>query len=231
MLPGLPFHVLQRGNNRNACFYDEADRAFYLFHLRRLLPASGCALHAYCLMTNHVHLLLTPENEKACGKLMQRVAQLHSQYMNRRHHRSGTLWDGRFKSCPIEAERYLLNCYRYIELNPVRAGLVADPYDHEWSSHRANIGAAPDEALTPHALITQLGDTPTAYRALFDVALHPDAVSAIRKATNGNYALGTDAFRRRLAAATGIRTEPGKAGKPAKAVPPMSQLGLLDAQA
>ena len=217
MVPGLPFHVLQRGNNRNACFYDDADRAFYLFHLRRLLPASDCALHAYCLMTNHVHLLLTPGDEKACGKLMQRVAQLHSQYMNRRYRRSGTLWDGRFKSCPIEADRYLFNCHRYIELNPVRAGLVADPLDHEWSSHRANAGTAADTTLTPHDLVAGLGDGASGYRALFAVPLHPDAVSEIRKATAGNYALGTDDFRRRLAAATGIRTAPGKVGKPAKA--------------
>jgi putative transposase len=220
MVAGLPFHVLQRGNNRSACFHDDADRAFYLFHLRRLLPGSGCALHAYCLMPNHVHLVLTPAEDESCSRLMKRVTQLHSQYMNRRYARTGTLWDGRFKSCPIEAERYLFNCHRYVELNPVRAGLVSGPREYEWSSYRANAGEIADTALTAHELIAALGVGDAvraeAYRALFDVPLPAEALSEIRKATNGNYVLGGDSFKRRLAAETGIRTAPGKAGKPAK---------------
>jgi putative transposase len=225
MVPGLPFHVLQRGNNRSACFHDDADRAFYLFQLRRLLPASGCALHAYCLMTNHVHLLLTPIAEDSCGKFMQRLGQLHSQYMNRRYGRSGTLWQGRFKSCPIEAESYLVICHRYVELNPVRASLVSDPLEYEWSSHRANVGTASDPALTSHEVIRPLGKEH--YRELFDAPLPPRAVEAIRKATNGNYVLGTDAFRRRLALSTGLRTSPGKPGKPARSDALAGQLTLL----
>ena len=228
MLPGLPFHVLQRGNNRCACFHDDADRAFYLFHLRRLLPASGCALHAYCLMTNHVHLLLTPMAEDSCGKFMQRVGQLHSQYMNRRYGRSGTLWQGRFKSCPIEAESYLVNCHRYVELNPVRAGMVSDPLEYEWSSHRANAGPASDPALTRHEVILPLGKRD--YRELFSVPMRPGAVEEIRKATNGNYALGSEAFRHRLALATGLRTSPGKPGKPARSELLPGQVPLLAEQ-
>ncbi|MGQ0655803.1 MAG: transposase [Betaproteobacteria bacterium] len=226
MLPGLPFHIRQRGNNRAACFHDEADRAFYLFHLRRLLPGSGCALHAYCLMTNHVHLLMTPSADKSCGRLMQRLGQLHAQYMNRRYSRSGTLWEGRFRSCPIEAERYLLNCYRYVEQNPVRAGLVSDAAAYEWSSHRSNIGATPDAALTAHEVMGSLRRDD--YRALFKTALPREDAEEIRKATNGNYALGGDAFRRRVAAATGVRTEPGKAGKPAKPPAAEPQVQLLE---
>ncbi len=235
MLPGLPFHVLQRGNNRNACFHDEADRAFYLFHLKRLPPGSGCALHAYCLMTNHVHPLLSRASTDSCGQLMQRVAQLHAQYMNRRYARSGTLWEGRFKSCPIEAERYLLHCHRYVELNPVRAGLACYPGDYEWSSFRANAGEMNDLSLIAHEVILALGASEPArhraYRELFEAPLPTEKVGEIRKATNGNYALGSEAFRRRIFVATGRRASPGKAGRPVAGTAAPGQVGLLDESA
>jgi len=131
VLPGIPLHVVHRGNNRQACFYQDSDRAFYLFHLRRLLVPASCSLPAYCLMTNHVHLLLTPAAGSSCAQLMQRVAQLHTQYVNRTYGRSGSLWEGRFRSCLVPPEDYLLACYRYVDANPVRAGLCARPRDHE----------------------------------------------------------------------------------------------------
>jgi putative transposase len=123
----MPLHIIQRGNNRAACFVGDGDRSFYLFHLGRGLNRFDCALHAYCLMTNHVHLLLTPSTQKHVG-------QLYSQYVNRTYDRTGGLWEGRFRSCLVQSEAYLLTCYRYIELNPVRAGLVQHPKEYEWSS-------------------------------------------------------------------------------------------------
>src|SRR6185295_12966000 len=124
MLPGFADHAIQRANNRAACFATDEDRAFYLFHLRRMLRRTGCKLHAYCLMGNHVHLLLTPDQGSACSELMKGVGQLYSQYVNRLYKKSGHLWEGRFKSCLVQSEDYVLACHRYIELNPVRAGLV-----------------------------------------------------------------------------------------------------------
>src|SRR4029079_14312830 len=127
VVPGIPLHAVQRGNNRAACFDEDEDRAFFLHHLGRIARQEGCDVHAYCLMTNHVHFLLTPSREESCSKLLQRVGLLHTQYSNRKYARSGTLWAGRFRSCLVESESYLLACYRYIELNPVRAGMVAAP--------------------------------------------------------------------------------------------------------
>src|SRR5690348_8402252 len=116
MLAGTAVHLIQRGNNRAPCFFSDEDRKFYLFHLARLLPRARCALHAYCLMTNHVHLLATPQEIDSCATLMKSVGQLYTQYVNRTYGRTGTLWEGRFKSCLVQRERYVLTCYRYIEL-------------------------------------------------------------------------------------------------------------------
>jgi REP element-mobilizing transposase RayT len=160
MLSGIPVHITHRGNNRQRCFYEESDRAFYLFHLRRLLPQAQCALHAYCLMSNHVHLLLTPGKLDSCALLMKRLAQLHTQYVNRTYQRTGTLWEGRFDSSLVQSESYLFNCYKYVELNPVEAGLCQHPADYEWSSCRANANGAFDAAIKPHAEYLSLAALP-----------------------------------------------------------------------
>jgi putative transposase len=132
MLAGVPVHLVQRGNNRSPCFVADEDRSFYLFHLGRGLGRYGCELHAYCLMTNHVHLLVTPRSAESCALLMKHLGQLHSQYFNKLYKRTGSLWEGRFRSCLVQSER---TCYRYIELNPVRAGLAAGPREYCWSSY------------------------------------------------------------------------------------------------
>jgi putative transposase len=218
MLPGVPVHVVHRGNNRQACFYESQDRSFYLFHLRRLLAATGCGLHAYCLMTNHVHLLLTSSTDGGCARLMQRVAQLFTQYANRTYQRSGSLWEGRFRSCLVQSEEYLLACYRYVEANPVRAGLCQQASDHEWSSYRGNADGIPDALLTPHEEYLRLGVTGAtrcrAYQDLFRTDARYWRTDEIRKATNGNFALGDDNFKRQLAARLGRRVECGRAGRP-----------------
>src|SRR5271165_6570053 len=135
MMAEQPVHVIQRGHNRDACFFDPADYRFYLEQLAALSAQTGCAVHAYCLMTNHVHLLLTPATASGCGALMKHLGQRYAQHVNRTYRRSGTLWEGRFRSCLTQSEHYLLACQRYVELNPVRAGMVRDPGDYAWSSH------------------------------------------------------------------------------------------------
>ncbi|HEY5898250.1 MAG TPA: transposase [Burkholderiales bacterium] len=220
MLAGVPVHVVHRGNNRQPCFYSDEDRRFYLFHLRRLLPASQCELHAYCLMTNHVHLLLTARAATGCARLMQRLSQLHTQYVNRNYGRTGSLWEGRFRSSLVQSERYVLTCYRYVEMNPVRAGLCATPLKYEWSSHRTNIGGTDDGLVTPHPDFQRLGPTSAsrrwAYEQLFAARDEAMQIDEIRKAVNGNFVLGDERFRRTLARALGRRVEPCKAGRPSK---------------
>ncbi len=218
MLADVPVHVIQRGNNRGACFVTDEDRSFYLFHLGRNLGRSACQLHAYCLMTNHVHLLLTARSGGGCADLMKSVGQLHSQYFNRTHKRTGTLWEGRFRSCLVQSETYVLSCYRYIELNPVRAGIVGSAADFPWSSYRSNALGERDALITPHADYLRLGRTTeerrSGYAELFGTT--SKEIDEIRSATNGGYALGDDSFRRRIARALGRRVEKGRPGRPVR---------------
>lgn len=218
MLAGMPVHVVHRGNNRSACFFGEEDRSFYLLHLGRLAKPAGCLLHAYCLMTNHVHLLMTPLHLTSCALFMQRLGQLHSQYVNRAYRRSGSLWEGRFRSCLVQSQEYLLACYRYIELNPVRAGMVRHPGDYRWSSYRTNAGPSGGDPIVPHEEYVRLGESPEerrkAYRALFGSLAESPFTEEIRKATNGNYVLGDASFRAAMAAMLGRRVERAHAGRP-----------------
>jgi putative transposase len=202
IVPHIAVHIIQRGNNRAACFRVESDYHVYLLHLRELAAQLACALHAYCLMTNHVHLLLTPPSVDACIVLMRNLGQRYVQYFNKRHDRTGTLWEGRFRSCVTESARYVLACYRYIELNPVRAGLAPAPAEYRWSSHRANAGLKADASLTPHVEYTALGlevqSRQAAYLKLFEETVDPDLLRSIRAATNGGYPLGSASFKARL---------------------------------
>lgn len=213
-------HVVHRGNNRAECFFGDEDRAFYLFHLRRLLSRSDCSLHAYCLMGNHVHLLLTPRTSTGCGRLMKGIAQLYAQYVNRNYARSGYLWESRYKSCLVEHEAYVLACYRYIELNPVRAGLVRRPDQYAWSSYAANAKGHASALITPHdqyvALGRDHGERQAVYRDTFGSFIAPEQLSEIRTAVNGGYALGSDAFKREISRVLGRRVERGCAGRPAR---------------
>lgn len=217
MTTGVPVHVVHRGNNRSACFASDEDRAFYLFHLGRMLERYACQLHAYCLMTNHVHLLLTPTVAAGCASLMKNIAQMHTQYMNRTYGRTGGLWEGRFRSSLVQAEDYLLACYRYIEMNPVRASLAGHPREYDWSSYRANAEGASNPLLTPHAEYLRLGTTlparNDAYAALFQSPLDEARLAAIRSAANGGFALGGEAFKQRMAALLGRRVEAARPGR------------------
>src|SRR5262245_8472477 len=155
--PGVALHVIQRGVDRAACFRAEVDYLVYLANLRNLSAKHGCALHAYCLMTNHVHLLVTPSREDSCTATMRDLGQRYVPYFNSRYGRTGTLWEGRFRSCIAESARYVLACYRYIELNPVRARMVTNPAAYFWSSYAANSGACPDPHIAPHPELAALG--------------------------------------------------------------------------
>jgi putative transposase len=216
ILPGVAVHVIQRGVNRAACFRADADYLVYLSNLRHLSAKHGCAVHAYCLMTNHVHLLLTPSAAESCTGLMRDLGQRYVPYFNRRHERTGTLWEGRFRSCIVESARYVLACYRYIELNPVRAGMVRDSGRYPWSSYAVNSGIRSDAFISPHAeflaLAADSGKQHASYRALFNDEIEEPLLAAIRDSTNGGYPLVGDAFKASVIAPLGWRTGPGKPG-------------------
>lgn len=218
MVAGAAVHLVQRGNNRAQCFFSTEDRRFYLFHLARLLPRARCNLHAYCLMTNHVHLLVTAHVLDSCARLMKDLGQLYSQYVNKMYRRTGNLWEGRFKSCLVQSERYLLSCYRYIELNPVRAGLANTATDYPWSSFVANAYGADCAFLTPHGEYLRLGRSPAERQAAYRDLFGTDASAAfdeIRQATHGGYVVGDKRFKAALARTVGRRVEHGSPGRPA----------------
>ena len=202
-----------------ACFRQESDYLLYLAHLRKLAGELQCAVHAYCLMTNHVHLLVTPSAADTCTVLMRDLGQRYVQYFNRRYERSGTLWEGRFRSCVAESAAYVLACYRYIELNPVRAGIVRQPAAYPWSSYAVNAGVRTDPLISPHMEFNALGnDFPArqaAYRSLVDGALHPSLIDAIRSATNGGYPLVSEAFKSSMTTPQGRTKERRRPGRPA----------------
>ena len=212
VLPGQPQHVIQRGNNRGVTFFTEEDYSFYRECLKAACDKHDCAVHAYVLMTNHVHLLLTPGNPSSIAKVMQSVGRRYVQYVNYTYRRTGTLWEGRYKATLIDSEQYLLTCSRYIELNPVRAGIVAHPGDYPWSSYRAQAHGRPDPLIQNHLLYLALGCTEearhVAYRDLFKVHLDAVTVNLIRESTNKAWALGSDRFREEIEVALQRRTHP-----------------------
>lgn len=217
-LDGVPLHIVQRGHNREPCFFGEDDYLSYLHWLGEALAEAECRLHAYVLMTNHVHLLLTPRRAEKLPQLVISLGRRYVQYINRTYRRTGTLWDSRYKSSLIHAESYLLTCQRYIELNPVRAAMVDDPAHYRWSSYRAHALGRPDSRLTPHALYLALGANDAArqiaYRALFRSQLDKAAIDDIRLALNQSQPLGNERFYAKIEKMTGIRREAKARGRP-----------------
>lgn len=198
-LPDVPQHLVQRGNNRLPCFLTDDDRGTYLDLLRDALTRYECRLHAYVLMSNHVHLLLTPTSAGAVARLMQTFGRNYAKAFNRTHQRCGTLWEGRYKSCLVDSETYLLACCRYIELNPVRAWMTDDPARYRWLSYQANALGAPDHLLQPHPVYLALGADPqgrqAAYRELVGDALDEVTLAQIRAYLQQQRALGSDRFQ------------------------------------
>src|SRR5450755_1689426 len=208
-LDGVPLHIVQRGHNREPCFFAEEDYSSYLHWLSQALGEAQCKLHAYVLMTNHVHLLLTPKKAEAVQRLVISLGRHYVQYINRSYRRTGTLLDSRYKSSLVQAETYLLACQRYIELNPVRAAMVDDPAHYRWSSYRINALAQSSSIITPHSLYNALGKTDeerqSAYRALFRTQLDREAIDNIRLALNQSQPLGNERFYQQIEKMTGQR--------------------------
>jgi putative transposase len=201
-IPGQPQHVIQRGNNRSRIFNAPDEFQFYRECLRSARDRSDCQIHAYVFMTNHVHLLLSPADPHGISALMRSLGRRYARYFNDRHARTGTLFEGRYKATVVDTEEYLLTCYRYIEENPVRAGLARNPAGYRWSSHAANAYGAEDSLVTPHERYEALGpNTETrlaAYRGLFKYSIELSALTSIRHATNRAKALGPDQFCQRI---------------------------------
>jgi putative transposase len=214
----MPQHVVQRGNNRATCFHADDDCRHYLRWLADAAGRRGCLIHAYVLMTNHVHLLLTGDSEASIPDLMQSLGTRYARYVNRRYERTGTLWEGRYHASLVDSETYLLRCMRYIEANPVRAAMVASPAAYRWSSFRCNALGAKDERITPHPAYESLGNRPEARRAayarLFEQVLPADDLACIRDSTRGGLPTGSDTFREWVAARLGSAAVPLKRGRP-----------------
>jgi putative transposase len=230
-LPDQPLHVIQRGNNRQAIFFGEEDYACYRDWLAAAAARYGCAIHAYVLMTNHVHLLVTPQAATSLPRTMQALGRRYVRHVNTVYRRSGTLWEGRYRAAPIDCEAYFLACCRYIELNPVRARMVRHPRDYSWSSYRAHAQGAADPLLAGHEVYDRIAGTPAerrkGYRSLFRTALDDGFVEDLRAATNGGWALGDARFKLQTAEALGRRVAPLPKGRPPRAETERRQLNLL----
>ena len=217
VLPGQPQHVIQRGNNRDVIFVSDEDYKFYLEKLAAACERFDCKLHAYVLMTNHVHLLMTPEREDGTSKVMQSVGRYYVQYFNHQYKRTGTLWEGRYKATLLDSESYLLTCSRYIELNPVRAGMVEYPSDYPWSSYGCNATGEANRLVSAHELYLALGanqqERCEIYRGLFNSHIEARELDEIRNATNKSWVLGTSRFKERIEAMTARQAKPkGRGG-------------------
>lgn len=219
-LPGIPQHVVQRGNNRQNVFFAPESRRAYLQWLSEGAKRYGLEVHAYCLMTNHVHLLVTPRRKAAIGRTLQHLGRHYVGSINCIQGRTGTLWEGRYKASVVDSECYLLSCYRYIELNPVRAGIVPHPREYPWSSYRANAEGKGSDRVAPHSLYLALGETPQsrmrAYAELFRDALDPGAEALIRNALEHNHVVGGEDFRAKLERLTKRRVSATCRGRPPK---------------
>lgn len=230
-VPGQILHVVQRGNNRQAIFFEDQD--YWLYHewLTWAAKRYGCVVHAYVLMTNHVHLLVTPSKSGSLPGMMQSLGRRYVQMINHRYSRTGTLWEGRYRAAPIDGDTHFFSCCRYIELNPVRARMVRHPGDYPFSSYRANALGEADALVSPHPLFERLGQDVqmrrTNYRELFDDALSDEFVEALRVATNGGWALGDQRFQEQIAEAAKRRVAPLSRGRRSRAKAGNDQINLL----
>jgi putative transposase len=217
-VPGYPHHIIQRGNNRQAIFSSTADYLMLLALLDEYAQKFGVALHAYVLMTNHFHLLATPTTDDGLPQMMQAVGRRYVRYFNDHQQRSGTLWEGRYRSTLIEMDRYFLACMAYIDLNPVRANLVATAKDYPWSSHAHYVGLRTDKMVTPHTLFWTLGNTPfareAAYAELVAAGITFDQQDALTRSALSGWALGGASFVANLQKRTERRVEKTRAGRP-----------------
>ncbi len=211
-LPNIPQHVVQRGNNRQICFFSDQDCAVFLDKLKEYSRRYNVAVHSFVLMTNHVHLLVTPSNETGVSQLIQTLSSYYVRYINNTYARTGTLWEGRYKSTLVDSENYFLVVSRYIELNPVRAGMVNHPSEYPWSSFRRNALGIPTEIITPHDCYQNLGKNfkarYLAYQALFEHHIPEQTMEEIHESINKAWVLGSKRFKQQVETQTGRRANP-----------------------
>ncbi len=219
-LPGVAQHVIQRGNDRQACFFREIDYIRYLQDLREAALKFGCEVHAYVLMTNHVHLLVTPNGAGAVARMMQTLGRRYVRYINDSIGRTGTLWEGRYKASLVDNERYVMACYRYIELNPVRAGMTASVDEYRWSSFAANGNGVYDRLITPHEVYQGLASDAEqrckSYRELISQAVSDEDMASIRLYVQRQRALGSSRFHAQIEQLLERRAGIGLPGRPRK---------------
>ncbi|WP_299083522.1 transposase [uncultured Paraglaciecola sp.] len=209
-LANIPQHIILRGNNRQICFFDEQDYKVYLAKLKEFSEKLLVAIHAYVLMTNHVHLLATPSDKTGVSRLIQRLGAYYVRYINKKYDRCGTLWQGRYKSTLVDNEGYFLTVSRYIEMNPVRANMVEHPAAYSWSSFHRNALGIPIELITPYEIYQSLGNTDQArqksYLALFEQQISESTLKEIRESINHGWVLGNDRFKAQIEITTGRQT-------------------------
>ena len=230
-IPDQPLHVIQRGNDRKPVFFDDGDFGQYREWLIAGAETNRLAVHAYVLMTNHVHLLVTPGTADSLPRTMQTLGRRYVRYINTRRRRTGTLWKGRYRAAPIDSEEYFIACCRYIELNPVRAHMVEHPRQYRWSSYRAHAEGKDDALAAFHPVLRRLGRSLEAreqtYRDLIKEKLDPGFAEALRAATNGGWALGDERFRKKIAEAARRRAAPLPKGPRPAAATDERQMKLL----
>lgn len=219
-LPGYTYHLVQRGNNRQACFYETENYRVYLGYLRKLLPRYENHLHAYCLMTNHIHLLVTQTRQNGISRMMQSLGSSYGRYMNKKYERTGSLWEGRHKSSIVGTETYLFRCYRYIELNPVAARIVINPEEYEWSSVMENAWATRFSLVSPHACYQSLGSNPskrrTRYRQILAERMSAQHRKEVELALQQNMPLGDEVYIKELENRLGRKLGKYRSGRPPK---------------
>ncbi|HUR87606.1 MAG TPA: transposase [Ramlibacter sp.] len=208
IVPGYPLHIVQRGHDRAPCFFKDAERELYLGLMSTYSRQWSCDVHAYVLMTNHVHVLLTPRTVEGPSRFMKDVNQRFAQFMNRKYARVGSLWQGRFHSSLIQSDAYFLACQRYIEANPVRARMAAHPLSYRWSSARHNAAGIPSPLLVAHPTYLALGDDDhsrrASYRTLCDSEVDFETLARLRSAVQMNLPLGSDAFIEEMESLSGV---------------------------
>ena len=215
---GVPVHLLQRGNNRQKCFNFNGDYAAYLWWLREYSEKYQVEVHAWALMNNHIHLLCTPQLEGGLSRMIQSIGRQYVRYFNQQNHRTGTLWEGRYKSCLVQPERYLLEVSRYIELNPVRMELAGKPNEYEWSSYQINAFGKPSALCRPHAEYLKLGESKEEriekYRVMSERSPDDYLLKVIRDSTNKGLAIGDESFKTEVENMTGRRLRSLRSGRP-----------------
>ncbi len=223
-LPDIPVHIVQRGHSQEPVFFEDNDYRAYLGWLAEAATRYECAIHAYVLMTNHIHILATPKDKHSISLMMQYIGRRYVPYINASYGTSGTIWEGRYKASLIHDEQYLLTCMRYIELNPIRAELTKSPGYYRWSSYRANAQGKEDKLLTTHPLYLSLGKTNASrlegYKALFKAHIDEEDLKDIRAAWQTGTPLGNDYFKEKIERKLNSKVGQARRGRPKRALTP-----------